>query len=78
MREAFALQWVHNKRFMVYKGFIACSTPVLGEMAESQASGHDIFIPDVEPALFEVLLHFIYTEEPPEICVKTTAGCLYH
>jgi hypothetical protein len=58
---------VHDKRFLVYKGFIARSAPVLGEMAKSEASGHDISIPDVERALFEVLLRFLYTDEPPEI-----------
>lgn len=59
---------VGAKRFVVYKGLIARCAPVLGEMADSQQPpGRKIPINDVEPAIFETLLRFIYTDEPPKV-----------
>ena len=59
---------VGGKRFVVIKWLINRRAPILGEMADSQQpSGCDIPIHDVEPAIFEALLRFIYTDEPPEV-----------
>lgn len=59
---------VGNKQFLVFKALIARCAPIIGEMIASQTSETtaSIAIDDVDPKLFGGLLHFIYTNEPPE------------
>lgn len=48
------------------KHLISRRAPALGDMAASQPPGSVIPIDNVNPEVFGVILHFIYTDETPE------------
>jgi speckle-type POZ protein len=57
---------VGQKTFTVMKHLISRRAPALGDMAASQPPGSVIPIDNVNPEVFGVILHFIYTDETPE------------
>jgi hypothetical protein len=57
---------VGQKTLTVIKHLISRRAPALGDMAASQPPGSVIPIDNVNPEVFGVILHFIYTDETPE------------
>lgn len=66
---------VGNNCFRAHKCILFSCAPMLGTLIENAKDGEVIALPDVDPVVFEKVLYFVYSEEPPAVDFLREHAC---